>query len=196
MLIDLINQSQELPDAFTLMIKISPSHRLGSIDDLLFYRLSRLSAQTGVIVVRLCEGGYGITRREWGVIGHLREQGPLTPSGLAEHFQLDRARTSRMITSLVRKGLIVRQTVRSNRRQAILENTDQGNALYDKLMPQVQEINRRVLQALTPEEMSQLDALLAKLHQSAETLRGSLANQLPKAQRRLGQKRERKATPE
>ena len=35
-------------------------------NDLLMYRLNRLLAVAGSLVVRLCEGGYGITRREWG----------------------------------------------------------------------------------------------------------------------------------
>ncbi len=42
---------------------LSPSQRLASIDDLLLYRLGRLSSMAGAWVVRLCEAGYGITRR-------------------------------------------------------------------------------------------------------------------------------------
>lgn len=140
------------------------------------------------MVVRLCEGGYGITRREWGAIGHLREQGPLTPSALAEHFQLDRAPTSRMIGSLVKKGLVVRQTNPDNRRHALVEITAEGSNLYDKLMPQVQEINRRVLQVLSPSEMALFDEIIARLHHSAEQLRGKMKEELPKTQRRLGQR--------
>lgn len=34
--------------------------------DLLMYRLNKLMAVSGSLVIRLCEGGYGITRREWG----------------------------------------------------------------------------------------------------------------------------------
>ena len=37
-------------------------------NDLLMYRLNRLLAVAGSLVVRLCEGGYGITRREWGLL--------------------------------------------------------------------------------------------------------------------------------
>lgn len=189
-MIDLINQAQELPDVFLAMNPASASTRLSSINELLLYRLSRLSSQAGAMVVRLCEGGYGITRREWGAIGHLREQGPLTPSALAEHFQLDRAPTSRMISSLVGKGLIVRQTRPDNRRQALLEITNEGSELYDKLMPQVQEINRRVLQVLSPTEMALLDELIARLHLSAGQLRGEMDAELPRTQRRLGQRRD------
>ncbi len=52
---------------------LSPSQRLASIDDLLLYRLSRLSSVAGAMVVRLCEGGYGITRRERAVVAQLDE---------------------------------------------------------------------------------------------------------------------------
>lgn len=167
----------------------SPSHRLGRIDELLLYRLGRLNAQAGAIVVRLCEGGYGITRREWGVIGHLYEQGVLAPSALAERFQLDRARTSRTIGSLVEKGLITRTPQAGNRKQALVDLTAEGRALYEALMPQVKDINQRLLQVLSPDEMAQLDGLLGRLHASAEALRLALDDELPRAHRRLGRKR-------
>lgn len=167
----------------------TPSRRLGSINDLLLYRLGRLSAQAGAIVVRLCEGGYGITRREWGAIGHLREQGPLAPSALAERFQLDRARTSRMIGSLVDKGLVTRSSQPGNRKQARVELTAAGAALYDALMPQVREINERLLHVLSSTEMAQLDDFIGRLHASAEALRMSLNAELPRTQRRLGRNR-------
>ena len=50
-----------------------PSQRLASVDDMLLYRLSHLTGAAGAMVVRLCEGGYGITRREWGVLAHLHD---------------------------------------------------------------------------------------------------------------------------
>lgn len=76
---------------------LSPSQRLASIEDLLLYRLGRLASVGGAMVVRLCEGGYGITRREWAVIGQLYEGGSLPPSVLAERMHRDRARTSRTL---------------------------------------------------------------------------------------------------
>lgn len=173
----------------TPMQEPTPSHRLGSINELLLYRLGRLNAQAGAIVVRLCEGGHGVTRREWGVIGHLYEQGAMAPSALAERFQLDRARTSRMIGPLVDKGLITRSAHPGNRKQALVELTAEGRALYEALMPQVKDINQRLLQGLSPAEMAQLDALLGRLHASAEALRRELDDELPRAHRRLGRRR-------
>jgi hypothetical protein len=69
-------------------MSLSPSQRLASIEDLLLYRLGRLSSTAGALVVRLCEGGYGITRREWAVVAQLYENGGLPPSVLAERMRV------------------------------------------------------------------------------------------------------------
>ncbi|WP_395705806.1 hypothetical protein [Casimicrobium huifangae] len=63
--------------------KLTPSRRLASLDDLLLFRLSRLSNDAGAMVVRLCEGGYGITRREWRLLVALQLGVEMQPSALA-----------------------------------------------------------------------------------------------------------------
>ena len=123
-----------------------------ALDDLLLYRLSRLLAVGGSMVIRLCEGRFGITRREWRVIARLAEEEELLSSELAERIQLDRARTSRAVTSLVAKKLVRRQAGTSDRRHARLALTDKGRALYAALFPLVCEINRGLLSPLSADE--------------------------------------------
>jgi DNA-binding MarR family transcriptional regulator len=155
------------------------------LDDLLLYRLGRLVATAGGMVIRLCEGRYGITRREWRVLVLLGQTaGGLLSSELAERIQLDRARTSRAITSLVTKGLIVRQTGQADRRQARVEISAKGRALYESLMPQVQAINQQILSVLGTEEVDGLDDLLTRLQ--AQSVRLAAQADLPKADRRRG----------
>jgi len=164
----------------------SPSQRLASIDDLLLYRLGRLSGVAGRMVVRLCEGGYGITRREWAVVAQLYENGSLPPSVLAERMHRDRARTSRVLTSLIQKKLVLRTTPAHDRRSAIVGLTPQGRQLYDSLMPQVQAINSQILMALSPEQARHFDEALERLQTRALTLLTELSPALPKANRRRG----------
>src|SRR5215831_5079836 len=99
------------------------------LDDLLLYRLSHLLAVGGSMVIRLCEGRFGITRREWRVIARLAQEQELLSSELAERIQLDRARTSRAVSSLVAKKLVRRSTGVSDRRHARLALTERGRAL-------------------------------------------------------------------
>nr|WP_315229535.1 MarR family transcriptional regulator [uncultured Limnohabitans sp.] len=168
------------------MTQRTPSQRLDSVDDLLLFRLGLLSAEAGAMVVRLCEGRYGITRREWRVLGLLYGREGVPPSTLAEHAQLDRARTSRAISTLVEKQLIMRTTTPSDRRGARLTLTAEGLRLYQDLMPEVQDINRRILGVLSPEDMVQLDSFLARLHASAQALKKEIAPDLPKTYRLRG----------
>ena len=91
-----------------------PGQRLAhplAANDLLMYRLNRLLAVAGSLVVRLCEGGYGITRREWGLLMMLNQYPATPPAELARRLGLDRSRTSRAITSLQAKKLITRQAM-------------------------------------------------------------------------------------
>jgi DNA-binding MarR family transcriptional regulator len=154
------------------------------LDDLLLYKLSRLLAVGGSMVIRLCEGRFGITRREWRVIARLAQERELLSSELADSIQLDRARTSRAVSSLVAKKLVRRHPGVADRRQARLALTEQGRALHQALFPLVCEINRGLLAPLSTEDVRRLDDMLAALQSRADAL--VQAAELPKADRRRG----------
>ncbi|WP_041675661.1 MarR family winged helix-turn-helix transcriptional regulator [Ramlibacter tataouinensis] len=163
------------------------THRLDDpsvLDDLLLYRLNRLLATAGGMVIRLCEGRFGITRREWRVLALLAEQEGLLSSELAVRAQLDRARTSRAVTSLVAKKLVARVCGPADRRQARLSLTAPGRALHQQLFPLVRGINQQLLSALSPRQVAQLDASFAALQAQADRM--LQAAELPKADRRRG----------
>jgi len=164
-----------------------PVSRLGdpaTLDDVLLYRLSRLLATAGSMVIRLCEGRYGITRREWRVLALLAQEEGLLSSQLAERAQLDRARTSKAVTSLVAKKLLRRQVGPGDRRQATLALTQEGRTLYEALFPQVVEINHDLLAALGTADVARLDDALDRLQSRAEVMVAQA--ELPKADRRRG----------
>ncbi|MBS0343586.1 MAG: MarR family transcriptional regulator [Proteobacteria bacterium] len=164
----------------------TPSPGAGpALDDLLLYRLSRLLSVGGSPVIRLCEGRFGITRREWRVLATLAEHGAkgLGSSQLAELAQLDRARTSRAVGSLAAKDLISRSQPGGDRRQVMLRLTDAGRAIHAELFPMVREINAQLMSALAPQAAQLFDESLARLQAQAEALLPAAAD-LPKADRR------------
>lgn len=154
------------------------------IEDLLLYRINRLLSVAGSMVIRLCEGRFGITRREWRAIALLASRPGLMSSQLAEQAQLDRARTSRAITSLVAKKLVRRVVGPGDRRQARLALTAEGDALYAELFPLVQDINRKLLAGLPAEQVAALEAALDGLQRRADSMVAQA--ELPKADRRRG----------
>jgi DNA-binding MarR family transcriptional regulator len=141
-----------------------------TVDDLLNYRLSCLLASSGAMTTRLCEGRYGITRREWRLVALLAAHGAMSPSELAQRAHLERARTSRWITELVAKGLVRRRTDPDDRRRAELELSEAGRRLYEELFPQSVGFHQQVLAALSPAERDAFDAAVAKLTENAERI--------------------------
>lgn len=158
--------------------------RPAALDDLLLYRLSRLLGVAGSMVIRLCEGRFGITRREWRILALLAQDEGLLSSQLAERAQLDRARTSKAITSLVDKKLLLREPRPDDRRQAALTLSGEGRALVQALFPLVVRINQELLAVLPETGVAQLDDALDRLQRHADELVAQA--ELPKADRRRG----------
>jgi len=144
-----------------------------TVDDLLNYRLSHLFSASGAMVIRLCEGRYGITRREWRLIALLAAHGAMSPSELSDRAHLERARTSRHITELAERQLIQRVPVLEDGRRAKIELTEAGKRLYAELFPQSMAFNAEVLSVLSPSELAAFDAALSKLTKHAERIAAS-----------------------
>lgn len=161
------------------------------IDDMLLYRVGRLLATAGGVVIRLCEGEFGITRREWRVLAKLAQEDGILSSALAERAQLDRARTSRALTTLVAKQLVLRRPRPQDRREVTLHLTEAGRRLYDTLLPRVARINQDLTAVLGEAERAALDDMLARLQGQADALLAQAG--LPKADRRRGRRREEAA---
>ncbi len=159
---------------------------LETVNDLLLYRLGRLVSTGGSLVVRLCEGQFGITRREWRLLAQLALKPGLSPTELASLASLDKARTSRAIGGLVDKGLLERRPLPQDRRQAELALTAAGQALYEQLMPEARRINRELLAPLNAAELAQLDGLLTRLQAHASLVVQHNDAQLPRIQRHKG----------
>lgn len=156
-----------------------------TVDELLNYRLARLLASSGGMTTRLCEGRYGITRREWRLIALLADYGPMSPSALAEQAHLKRARVSRLITDLIDKRLVVKVTLPSDKRRASLDLTQRGRQLHADLFPQSVQFNKMVLSVLTPVQLAAFDEALMLLTNNAERLVSSYQIEA-KADRRHG----------
>jgi DNA-binding MarR family transcriptional regulator len=152
------------------------------IQDLLLFRLSKIVSIGGGMVTRICEGQFGITRREWAVLALLAQAEEIGWSRLIEQSELDNARLSRAVSSLVGKGLAAKRHVPS--RGVKVSLTDSGRAVYAELFPITRSVNLRLLEGLDEAACKQLGSMLDAIHRkSVELAEGA---QLPKADRRRG----------
>ncbi len=141
-----------------------------NILDLLNYQLYMIESASSMNVTRLCEGDFGITRREWRFLAILAASGPLSPSELAVRAGLDRSRTSKGVMGLLSKRLLSREALPGDRRRARVALTSDGEALYARAFPRVRALNLALLDALAPAEAAVLAQLLNRLRRQAATV--------------------------
>jgi DNA-binding MarR family transcriptional regulator len=158
-------------------------------DDLLNYRLLRLFALAGAPVIRLCEGRYGVTRREFRLLSLIVEAGPLSPSRLSELAHLDATRSSRVVAALLKKQLVRRAVQGADRRFALLAATPKGRRLHEELFPQIAEINRLMVSVLDAKQVAALDEILSVLTPHAEMVNATIVLDV-RAERGRGRERQ------
>ncbi|MDP9607654.1 DNA-binding transcriptional regulator, MarR family [Variovorax sp. YR750] len=161
-----------------------------SLDDLLLYRMARAVRAGSGMATRLVEGGFGITRREWGMIATLAQEGEMTSSALAAQLHLDRVRTSRGLRSLVEKKLVHRRQNAEDRREVHVRLSASGQQLFGGLFPRIAGLNTELLEGIAPADMEAFLRCLRHLEQRGEELlaQGVVAE---KADRRSGGTRHR-----
>lgn len=167
--------------------KTSPMREPSRLEDLLSFQLHHLNGVGGAPVIRLLEGQYGITRREWRLLAHLRQSGELSPSDLAYEVRLDRARTSRAISDLLTKGLIERIKMPNDTRRALVMLTAKGLSLVEEIFPQIADIHRHWVSVLSEQDLVQLEKFLALLTQQAHHINTTFSTHV-KADRKLGKR--------
>lgn len=158
-------------------------------DDLLNYRIKLLFRMGGAPAVRLCEGGYGITRQQWRFVAALVEDGAMSPSALAERTEIPRTVVSRAIGALIDKGLLERCTngpPSAAARTMRVAASAEGRRLYAELFPRLAEINRRLVEVLDADEVAVFDRCLTKLTAQARLLLEQGAGAEVRADRRHG----------
>ncbi|MDM9560724.1 MULTISPECIES: MarR family winged helix-turn-helix transcriptional regulator [Bordetella] len=128
--------------------------------DMPMYCLYQAWSQASPVFVRLCEGRFGITRREWRLLAAIVEYGPLTSAELAATARLDLVRTSRALGSLSEKGWVARVRDARDRRVANVMATAAGQALYRAMLPEITRLNELLMADLSADEARQLLRLL------------------------------------
>jgi DNA-binding MarR family transcriptional regulator len=104
----------------------------------------------------------GLSQVEWRIVALVGEHAPVSLNALAEHMGLDKGQTSRSVSALVARRLVLREYRRDGRGIRITLST-RGTEIYDELMTSALERNRVLLQGLDEAEKAQLFELLDRL---------------------------------
>jgi MarR family transcriptional regulator, 2-MHQ and catechol-resistance regulon repressor len=98
----------------------------------------------------------------------LVDHGPMRLSALAERLFLDKSTTSRVVSTLVRKGLVDQRADNRDGRATTLSATRQGRSLCTRITDDLIEQQKQLLQDLAPAIRTGVVEVLRRLAQAAD----------------------------
>jgi DNA-binding MarR family transcriptional regulator len=105
---------------------------------------------------------FGLSQVEWRVVALVGEHAPLSLNALADFTGLDKGQTSRAVSALVARRLVLREYRREGRGIRITL-TARGAQTYDDLMTSALERNRVLLNGMSAAERSEFFKILERL---------------------------------
>jgi DNA-binding MarR family transcriptional regulator len=112
--------------------------------------------------------GYDITPEQWAVLNRLWEEDGLSQVELAERTFKDKPGTTRILTLLEKKGVVVRRTDESDGRVQRVFLTKIGKDLKEKLIPCAQEVLMKSGRNLTKEDVAKFKVTLNQILSNLE----------------------------
>ena len=106
---------------------------------------------------------YDLTPQQFGLLRFLWEEDGITQVELSNRSQIDRTTIGGLIDRLEQSGLLKRLPHPDDRRAYKISLTKEGSRLEKELAPLAEELHRKILAPLTPEEVETLTTILHKL---------------------------------
>ena len=135
------------------------------LESFLPYRLSFLTNIISRKLARLYSEKFDITPHEWKILANLKRYPNISAAEAGEKTAMDKVAVSRAVNGLSQKGLVHKIFSEEDKRRSVLNLTDDGEQIYQKIEPLVTDYESQLLTCLNEDELSQLDQLLDKLTQ-------------------------------
>ncbi len=121
------------------------------LDNFIPYQVVALSGYFGDQLNIIYER-YGISVSEWRVIACTAESRITTAIDIVSRVHLDEVTVHRAVTSLASRRLLRQRQDPSDRRRKLVELTDQGWSIYEKIVPLALKLEDSLLARLTRDE--------------------------------------------
>lgn len=116
--------------------------------------------------------------------------GPLPAGDLSHRMHITTGSTTSLLDTLERKGYVLRLVDPGDRRRVLVDVTPAAQALLDRLLPEIQQLAKAVMQPLGEQTITGLLAVLDQVRTSID----ALPEELPAGRRRRPSRLDRPAT--
>jgi DNA-binding MarR family transcriptional regulator len=141
-----------------------------TLEEFMPYRLARLSSTVSTTIARAYDKEFGLSIPEWRVIAVLGRFPGLSAVEVAEQTFLDKVAVSRAVTKLIKNGRIDRQFADADRRRSILNLSEKGREVHDRVAKLALKFEDDLLTGLDDAEVDQFNTVMDKLLEKANEL--------------------------
>lgn len=134
------------------------------------YRVAVTYNLTSRAFASQCRETTGLSIPEWRVLAVLGRQTSLTSQDVVNRTAMDKAKVSRAVSSLVDKGLILRDGDPYDHRLNRLSMTPAGEDVYRAVVPMARTLEKRLRENMSDEDMDVFNRLLDRLQENARAL--------------------------
>lgn len=138
------------------------------LEKFLPYRLSVLSNRVSNAIAQAYGTRFDLTIPAWRVMAILGRFPDLSAADLVEQTAMDKVAISRAVSSLFKNDYISRSEDPSDRRRQVLNLTELGREVYERIVPLAQQYENDLMSSLSAEERQQLDSIIEKLMDRAQ----------------------------
>ncbi|MDN3652960.1 MarR family winged helix-turn-helix transcriptional regulator [Thalassotalea ponticola] len=140
-----------------------------SLQQFLPYRLTTLANRISQSLAKKYQTQFGISVSEWRIIAVLGEKRKASAVEITQTIAMDKVSVSRAVKKLLTKHIVDKVVSKTDSRSYDLQLTEQGQDLYQQLVPIAIEHQRLALREFSADEQRLLANLLTKLDNSRAT---------------------------
>lgn len=145
-------------------MKRAPDRSSGfDLESFLPYRLSVTTNRVSRAFAAHYEQEFGISIPEWRAIAVLGAFAPLSSNGICERTAMDKAKVSRAVASLLKRGLIERAPHVTDQRLIRLTLSKAGRGIYEAIIPRARAIEADVTKGLSKADIVHLHRVLDRM---------------------------------
>lgn len=110
---------------------------------------------------------YGLYTAQWSILFCLKRFGIMTQTEIWQYLNVEAPTVTRTLVKLEQRNFIIRREGK-DKRERIVELTDEAKSLIPKIEGKIAEVEGRLLQSLSDNEVNELTRLLKKLGKDYE----------------------------
>ena len=114
---------------------------------------------------------HGLSIDMWRVLAALSNNGRQRQVDLSEMTSIDVSTMSRLVSRLVRIGLVTRSRSRTSNREVVVALSPKGRALVRRLIPIAKALERKASAGLTSKELAEVKRLLTRMYENLASKR-------------------------